>query len=127
MIISYIYNMRWPYYDSQNDSSVSAVFSRMVLYLSFVFKCGPNRGQSPVDYGYFLSIHLSVCLFVCLSILPFVRLSVCPFIGLPVISLSVCPFVHPFPLRAIQPGRRTSHPGLRPEAWMTLSCGLTNR
>ena len=45
---------------------------------------GPNRGQSPVEWGDFSSV--------------------CPF---------VCPFVRP-PLGAIQPGLRRSQPGLGP-------------
>ena len=47
---------------------------------------GPNRGQSPVEWGDFL--------FVCLSI--------------------------GSPLWAIQPGLRSSQPGLKPEAWLVV-------
>ena len=53
---------------------------------------GPNRGQSPVEWGDF----------------PFVRPSVCPSV-----RPLVCPSVHS-PLWAIQPGLRPSQPGLSP-------------
>merc|ERR1712120_75635 len=56
---------------------------------------GPDRGRSPVEWGDFpsvcLSVRSSVRPFVHSSVCPFVRLSVCPFV-----HLSVCPFVRPF-------------------------------
>ena len=49
---------------------------------------GPDRGQSPIEWGDFPFVRSSVC--------PFVHSSVCPFV-----RLSVCPFVHSSPPQAL--------------------------
>ena len=78
-----------------NDSKkkIKAFMTEKKIFLG----SGPNRGQTPVEWGDLLFVH------------PSVNPSVCP---------SICLSIHTSPLWAIQPGLRPSQPGLKPEAWL---------
>ena len=88
--------MRVPKSWSAKEFTLLLSMFELTLLIHVFLGSGPDRGQSPVEWGDFPSVS------------PFVR-----------------PFVRPSPpLWAIQPGLRPSQPSLKPETWLAGCLGL---